>query len=208
MVEGYLVLSEIIRGEEQKKEVERTAGQQQERERVCWRSGWVGGDGWWGGDHCSRRASTLLSFVFASVEMLFGESSQQPADTLETAEQTDSRRCCRVEREEPGREIEKRRAGEWGRGGGSGGCTALPWRHLGEKNWRSTRRRMEWEERGTWGGRRALWWRVFILRPRVSYQLNGLGGCFSTILPLLSPPSRSALSPLSSSPLPRCLPHL
>lgn len=35
---------------------------------------------------------------------------------------------------------------------------------------------------------------MFILRPLVSYQLNGLGDCFSTILSLLCPPPPSAQS--------------
>lgn len=157
MVVGYLVLSEIIRGEEQKKELGRSAGQQQERVSAGGVDGWVGGG----------------VFVFGSVEMLFGGSSQQPADTLEIA------LCFH-------RGVQEK------------------------KNERSTRSRTEeeQEERRTLGGRQALWWRVFILRPLVSYQLNVLRDCFSTILSLLSPPSRSALPPLSSSSLPRCLLHL
>lgn len=52
----------------------------------------------------------------------------------------------------------------------------------------------------------SLWWWVFIQRPLVSYQLKGLGDCFSTIL--RPPPPFCAICLHSSSRLLRCLLHL
>lgn len=124
--------------------------------------------------------------IFGNLGM-FGVSSQQQTDTQE-----------RMEERQPGAGDEWRGSAE-DEGGGSG----FEGEHDSELASVKPLRREggELEERKNEPG--SLLWRVFIQSPLVSYQLKGLGDCFSTILPASLPPSL-----LCSICLCACLPSL
>lgn len=118
--------------------------------------------------------------IFGNLGM-FGVSSQQQTDTQE-----------RMEERQPGAGDEWRGSAE-DEGGGSG----FEGEHDSELASVKPLRREggELEERKNEPG--SLLWRVFIQSPLVSYQLKGLGDCFSTILPASLPPSFPPLLNLS-----------
>lgn len=98
MVDGYLVLSEIIRGEEHKKRAGencRPAAGGRNRESVCWKVDWVG-EGARGVITVHTEAARICRLGWEVWRSCLEKSSEQPADTLETAKQTDGRHCCQV----------------------------------------------------------------------------------------------------------------